>query len=61
MWDLNLSCWSIVTPSTEESTCLNSTVETLKKGLKYVQNEQQRRRRCSGVFIVNFEHFDAFL
>ena len=34
-------------------TCSKSTVETLEKGLKYVQIRQCRR---FGVFIVNFEH-----
>ena len=34
-------------------TCLNLTLETLEQGVKYVQ---RRHWRCSGVFIVNFEH-----
>ena len=33
-------------------TCSKSVVETLEKGVKYVQSQSRR----SGVFIVNFEH-----
>ena len=33
------------------------TIETLERGMKYVQSLQKRhQRRLSGVFIVNSEH-----
>ena len=33
-------------------TCSKSAVETIEKGVNYVQSQSRR----SGVFIVNFEH-----
>ena len=33
-------------------TCSNSTIETIEKGVKYIQRQWDRL----GVFIVNFEH-----
>ena len=47
-------------------TCLKSTVKTLKKGVKYVQNQQEKHQigqchcRCYGVFIDNLEHISYF-
>ena len=37
-------------------TCSKSTVETLKKGVKYVE---VNNKNTSGVFIVNFEHVES--
>ena len=37
-------------------TCSKSTIETLEKGVKYVQSQWRRSR----VFIVNFEHISLF-
>ena len=49
----------IVLPQSE-FTCSKLTIETLKQGVKYVQNLQWRHQNdawCrSGVFIVNSEH-----
>ena len=42
-------------------TCSKLTIEILEQGVKYVQKvtiktPERRQWRCSGVFIVNFEH-----
>ena len=42
-------------------TCSNSTVETVEKGVKYIQSNnkdltERRQWRCSDVFIVNLFH-----
>ena len=42
-------------------TCSKLTIETLEEGLKYcskftIKTPERRHCRCSGVFIVNFEH-----
>ena len=46
------------------NTCSNSAMETLEKGLRYVQltiNKTERRQcRRSGVFIVNIFHISCF-
>ena len=36
-------------------TCIKLTIETLEKGVEYVQSKVWRHWRCSGVVIVNFE------
>ena len=38
-----------------------STIETLEQDVKYVQIKTPERRHCSGVFIVNFEHFSRLV
>ena len=46
-------------------TCSNTTIETLEKGVKYVQSKtiktpKRRQWRRSDVFIVNFKHISHF-
>ena len=50
-----------LTTSQQKSTSWNSTIEASEKGVKYVQNSQQKQQNpFSSVSVVDFEQVNAY-